>query len=40
MNWFDSTVLSDRNKRTMYDAGLYNPYDDEEEVEVSIGCGL
>ncbi|GAA0174686.1 hypothetical protein LIER_28022 [Lithospermum erythrorhizon] len=27
------SVLSDRNKRTMYDAGLYNPCDDEEEVE-------
>lgn len=27
------SVLSDRNKRTMYDAGLYNPHDDEEEVE-------
>ncbi|KAG9142316.1 hypothetical protein Leryth_007732 [Lithospermum erythrorhizon] len=27
------SVLSDRNKRTMYAAGLYSPYDDEEEVE-------
>ncbi|KAL2546020.1 chaperone protein DnaJ-like [Forsythia ovata] len=27
------SVLSDRNKRTMYNAGLYDPDDDEEEIE-------
>lgn len=32
----DKTVLSDRRKRMMYDAGLYDHDDEEDEVEVCI----
>ena len=29
------TVLSDQRKRTIYDAGLYDPNDEEDEVSIS-----
>lgn len=35
-NLFDGTVLSDRSKRMLYDAGLYSCEDDEDEVEVGV----
>lgn len=35
-NLFDGTVLSDRSKRMLYDAGLYSCEDDEDEVEVGL----
>lgn len=31
-SYFVEAVLSDQQKRTLYDAGLYNPEDDEDEV--------
>lgn len=43
LNWdcnlFDETVLSDRSKRMMYDAGLYSCDGDEEDTEVGIVFG-
>lgn len=31
-------MLSDEGKRALYDAGLYDPFDEEEEVEVIDWC--
>lgn len=43
MNWdcnlLDETVLSDRSKRMMYDAGVYSRDGDEEDTEVGIVWG-
>lgn len=32
----DMLVLSDENKRSMYDAGLYDPFEEEGEVRKNI----
>ena len=29
-------VLSDKGKRTMYDAGLFDPLDDDDQVEALV----
>jgi predicted amidohydrolase len=31
---FIGAVLSDQRKRTLYDAGLYDPYEEEDEVGI------
>lgn len=33
-------MLSDEAKRSMYDAGLYNPLDDEDEVRIFFVSGF
>lgn len=39
---FDLLVLSDENKRSMYDAGLYDPLEEEDEVppKISSFCAI
>lgn len=34
------SVLSDQRKRTMYDAGLYDPDDEQDEVRIDLGIQL
>ena len=31
-----SAVLSDAGKRALYDAGIYDPFEEEEEEEVEV----
>lgn len=38
--WFLHTVLSDKGKRSIYDAGLYDPFEEEEEEVCNLSLSL